>query len=626
MSMRSGFREKRRPGDPGAGRKPALTGIVSADPNGNASATDSPLEPVQAVLGEAAGKRWYDLLVLPLAMSGMVGFFAAAMTHPVRAFFPALSGSPWVSAFVVFVGLLSVWTTWLLVNFRASGVLRWFEAGLVLVLAKVVAAFGAPLSSTGSEGVLGPILPRILDLSVLGRAEFLLPAFLGGIAWALGALSGNNWVALAPAEPDQDAPPRPSSDRFDLWASSPAASIRFIAYGRVVRRFLRMAAVLFIASAIAREFHPEVLRLGTPEGKGLAIHGLLFLLSGIVAQSASRLALALYEWEGVRARLDPALPKRWLGMGVALALVLGVASFVLPADVSPVSTGTVWSGVQRLSRLVDIKPVPVLEVKRKLKGDIDENQTGAPAMPKVPVPQVEVGRWALLLRVLLLRVLPLLVGIVVLGALVSTLMRNRAEQARGVWRVAAVLFVLWARISRAVVVGVWLMIRQAFDLLKHAGSSTVKHLGSVLAERRSSKHAGGSSERRSRRALVSEVPALLIRGLFAAFLEHAEKQGFSRPAWQTAYEYSGDLEQRISQEVGGGGVSAQREMRRESESPVLQAPPGLRLMTEAYVEARYSTHPMTRQVVSAVRGWVRETLKTLRSRAQASRQGGQGRG
>jgi hypothetical protein len=351
-----------------------------------------------------------------------------------------------------------------------------------------------------------------------------------------------NDLDKAEALPDRDLPP-------DKHATSPADSL--------TGRFFAVGAFMLVLSGLARVRLGEVLDLGRTPVAGLVLNVLIYFVLGLVLMGRLRLALLSARWQVQGVRTPPELPARWLRYSLAFVGLAGLLAFVLPTGYTSGALGVISDILLLILTVLWLLIAAVLGLIflpiAWLMGRLFGAQTVAPLqevqqqiMP--PSDPAQVASWLAVVR-------PFVIWTLVIGMVlyvVVTYLRERPELMAALRRLAPfrVLGRLWAALRHRV-----------------SGLIAAAEKYSPLAWLRERLAA---VPRRAGFFRLGAAPAReQVMYYYLSLVRRAGEMGVQRRPAQTPREYQPNL---------------------AGELPEVE--PEVAALTEAFVEARYSAHPL----------------------------------
>ncbi len=425
---------------------------------------------------------------------------------------------------------------------------------------------------------LGGKVERLFDL------EFFVS---GGVVLGCWGLSNVlvRWFEDIEFHPEEKAPPI-TSPEYDVWAGSPARRVQHTAaFRRVVSFFLGGGILILILAGMARVDPAAIIDFRRGTIRALILHVLVYFILGLALTAEARLTLLRTRWQHEEADISDTVARRWPLLVTGLLLLALVVALILPVDYSVglleafgyalnAAASVVVTVAYLVLYLVGLLLYPLRWLFARAAGE------GAPDMPppmEIPetapaaangLPWLEVaktvGMWALAL------------GMVIYA------LRNFLREHQGVFARFGFLGAFWKGLA-----SLWGAIRGLWAQAEKAGAAVRR---AVALRLRGGAALAGSGWRRRPRG-----PRELVRYYYLSVVQRAERAGTPRRGNQTPEEYSRRLRDRVP-----------------------EAEPDLEAVTEAFVEARYSDHPIDQDYAGGVRPhWesVRRALRRLRGEA-----------
>ena len=511
---------------------------------------------------------WVGLLFRPLVIGLMFGCVALSLVEFVRLLVPTWSGTYLIAACVL--AALDANYSYRLIRARTSvslatpkkpllgrgEVLRFraVELTMLFLLLKVGRYIGTPWVAVAAEIRTWPRDPfRILDLETT-------------VAFLLVLLS---WWAATQTVRDLERLGEPPGRR--AFYVPPME--------RLSERFFWGGVVLLIAAGMTRIGIAHLLDLDRPSVPGLVLNVLVYFLLGLVMLGQVQFATLRKRWQAQEIRVADELAGRWLRYSLIFIGLAALVAFFLPTgytfglmDVIGFALGLMVEIISAIAALFFlILMLPLAWLLSKL---MEEVPLPRARLQPLQVPQQMAGGgttdWVEMLR-------SFFFWIVILGMVfyvVRSYLRDHPEllQALAMLRPFRVLRRLWAAL--------W----QQLDEWVEAVS---EHLPRGWPLLRREPAQGRFRFFRLRAASPREQ----ILYYYLSILRRAAQRGFPRRPAQTPYEYHADLEPQLPE--------AHLEMA---------------LLTQAFVEARYSQHPIAPEQARRVRAdWqrVKAALRAL---------------
>ena len=514
-------------------------------------------------------ERWHADRFRPFAMAAMVGSLAWSFAGLVHLFFPQWN-STYVIVGCVLAALEANYSFGVLRARRLEGMdtlrFRITEIALMFVLLKVGSYAGRRWSEVLADVGTWPRQP-----SNLFSPETLVVFLLALVSW---------WACT-----DTLRDLRHLSESPHLHRSSPPP-IR-----RITGRFFLGGALLLVITGLTRIGIAGLLDLRRPTVSGLVVNALVYFVLGLAMMGQAYLTRLKQIWETRRISVQRRLPSRWVRYTLVLLGLASVVAFLLPTGYTVGLLDAGYAVVRLLGNIVFSLGIGVAFIfalvhwlfvslwgllfgdGRSAAREVERPPTMFPR-PTARGPGAPIPNWLDVLRSLAFWVTA--AGIVCF--VVYSYLRDNPE-------LLAALTGL--RPIRSIRVFLAALFQRVSGLAKGARASLHSRLG-----------------RRSRaRPSLTVMPILRplalsprerIQYYYLSILRRAGRVGFPRRRAQTPNEYSARL---------GPNLPEARE--------------DLARLTGAFVEARYSVHPIDRETEQPVRAsWrqVRSALRALRRR------------
>lgn len=514
---------------------------------------------------------WVENVLRPLALALMAGCVATAVVELVNAYLPY-----WNGLYIILGCMLAALEgcySYRLV--RAKGIrgdellrFRAFELALFLILLKIGGYIGEPWSYILADIRTWPRQPlNIVD------PETILAFLLALASW---------WAATRTVEDLERIGEPPIPHRSYI---SPPESI--------ANRFFWGGGVLLLISGFARLAISDLLHEERPPVPGLVLNVLVYFLLGLAMLSQVHFTRLQRQWEAQRIRIGSALAGRWARYSLAFITLATVLALLLPTGYTVGLLDTIayilfvagyylsllWIVFTMLLSLL-------LSPLFALLGRSPRMQFRLPPLEYMERSQSHTGTplaWFELLRSFLFWAIAL--GLVVY--VVRSYLHDRPE----LLRMLAALKPI--RLLATFLEGVWLRLRG----LARAGREWLPRLPLRGAKGRKPRP-DEPSLRLLRLGRLS--PRQRILYYYLSIVERASRLGFPRHRSQTPYEYERGLAPHLDE--------AGQEMN---------------LLTQAFVEARYSAHPIGWGEEKPARAWwrnIKAALRRLRMAAEGDRE------
>ena len=509
--------------------------------------------------------HWLERLTMP----GLASIFTISLLILGRQYLvimaPQVCVPRWVIAAGAIAAVESIYAAGMHLRLRTPVSLRILELLAILSLVYV----GLRIGRTGGE------YPFFSSL-IWRNPDVLLPLLLVAGAWSLARGYGQAFVGLgdiAREVGDQGA-------QTFSWETESYLSDYQVSEGRsrtatyFTRRFLFYASLSCVLNAIVIEGFPERLAqlTGWSNLTNLATLGLLF--SGLLLQACVYLYRLQVIWQEVRIPVGPELPSQWVWSSIGfIGLVLLLGSIV-PAGLSPLSFSRTMAALGRW-------------LGKTMEFSVPQQQPGGgtaytPSPGLTGVPEAGVFSWLVAIFYFIMSFVMVVVVLGVVAALVGlvllTFFRDEWEKLHGLFRIPVYVY-LWSRET----------LRQLLRLI-----SIGARRGKVLWNRLHRAEPVRQVERGTRRQLHRRAPptaaALYVRYLFGLLIEAAGRHGMAPGLGETPLEYSASLGSKLH--------TAQEE---------------LELLTDSYLEARYSEHDLPADTGRLVDTWWKAVMAAINS-------------
>lgn len=512
---------------------------------------------------------WWRLLLT----SGMMYLAFLTLLDAVRAL-----GLPWRGGYLGLATLLVPLESYLSHRaiqrreLRGSDLTRYRAAeAMTLTLALLLLRFawqGLPR--------LGGRVERLLDLEFFFGTGVLLGFW--GLASAL--VRWFEEIEFHPAE----KPPPITSPEYDLWLSSPARRVQHTAaFQRVVGTFLAGGILILMLAGMARVDPAAIIDFRRGTIRALILHVLVYFVLGLALIAEARLTLLRTRWQHEEAEVSPAVARRWPALVTGLLLVALVVALVLPVDYS---VGLLEALSYALNLVASVL-VTVAYIVLYLLGLLlyplrwlvaqGSGDGAPPPPPPMQMPQAEpTGAGGPPLLEILKTVALWAIAVAMVAYALRNFLREHGASLRGVGLLRPLLDALA------------LVLRAMRSLLGGAARVGATLRGTVERRLKAARRVAPPRWRPPR----GMGPRELVRYYYLSTVRRGSDVGVPRRRHQTPEEYSRRLRERVP-----------------------EADEDLEALTVAFVEARYSDHPLDQAYARGVRPhWesVKRALRRLR--------------
>jgi len=510
---------------------------------------------------------WLENLFRPLAIGVMFGCIALSLVGLIHLFFPAWSGT-YLIVGCVLVALEANYSYRLIRarQLRGADALRFraIEMLLLFILFKIGGYIGDSWADVLADIQTWPRQPwNIVDLETI--FAFVLAFF----SWLVSTQTANDLERIA-------APP----GRYRYYVP-PTESLS--------ARFFWGGAVLLIAAGITRIGIAALLDLSHPPVPGLVLNVLVYFLLGLVVLGQVHFTRLHRQWQAQEIKVAAELPGRWARYSLAFIGLAAILAFLLPTGYTVSLLDAAATIIYILTYIVMLISMVLFFIFSLLLmpcATLFGRERSIPSQLTIPPPQLPqqpsgggAPGWFELLRSLLFWAAAL--GMVFY--VVRSYLRDRPEMLGALTTLGPI------RALRDFLLALW---RRLIGLAEAAGERIPRRLSLLRARR-------GLSEAPFRFfRLGARSPRERVLYYYLSILRRADQQGFPRQRAQTPYEYEGTLAPHLLQ--------AQQEMT---------------LLTQAFVEARYSRHTFEREQARRVRlDWqrVKAALQALKRKSETA--------
>ncbi len=519
--------------------------------------TDAYLDTGPQEPGPPSATSWTRAWVQPMVTAFLVGCVAWSAAELITSWVP---GEPRLLYLIVPPAMAWIgFRTQRVVQRRllsGSDMLRFrlVELTLLFLLVKLLSHWGNTLSE----------LRQVLSAWFYHPLSFFdartLTAYLMGVAgWMAGGATARDLEAL--------------TDPQAYVGETPATV-------RLLQRYYMGAGLLLVFSAVTRVRLPDVFRIQQVRPSSALGHVLLYFIVGLFALGGIQFTHLVNQWQRQRVVIGKGLEGAWLRYTLLLVGIAAVAALVLPTDytvglldvvataffilsfvATVLYTILVWPFAMLMTWLMGKPPAPRPQIPPSLSEIAPGGQGGG------------AFSWWPFLRSLLFW----LVFVGSIGYLIRTYLKDRRRLGSSLKRVHPLA---WLRQA-------WQAVRRWWRALLRRTRVALPGLVRQLRRARSRSARADKERPRARTLTLRER----VRALYLQTLSVAQQAGAPRRRNQTPYEYRSVL---------GAYVSAAQD--------------AWQRLTEAFVHARYSAHPVTHADVEASEADAARVQEALRDR------------
>jgi hypothetical protein len=452
---------------------------------------------------------------------------------------------------------------------------RAVEAIIILLLFKLI--FYVPL---GWDALWTDVLRWTWEPTAFLDAGFVLGG-AGVIVLWVTAIVVTKSLHLLEVHPSE-IPPDPGQPNYDRWTSTRGQPLdRQAVLGDIVHYYFFGGVMLLLLTGLARFDILILYQDGPPPLSGLVVNAMLYLILGLVLISQARFSILQASWRIGRIDVSPQLGTRWAWLAVIFLILILAVALVLPTGYSVGLPQAIAFIVTAPINVVSFIISSLLYFLALLFGLILNalgmqtapiaRQTPPPAqLPSLPPgdPGSTSGlAWFELFKSILFW------GILaaILAYSVYHFFQERQGLLPGLGEGLLARLIAWLR-------GLWQRGRRWPALARQA---VARRLG-----RRPGLRERWESWRIVRLSHLS--PRQRVRYFYLSVLRRATRAGHSRSPQQTPYEYGTVLTRHVP----------------ETETDVTT-------LTQAFVEARYSQHPVDEQDANVIKRVWRRIRATL---------------
>ena len=525
-----------------------------------------------AMKDRAAGNWWMQNLLRPVLIAAMMVCLATLPVTAMEWFLGGWDGTYFL-VFAFLASLEGILSERVLQKRRIIGwgylTSRAAEALFLLLLLKLVNYLPLGLNQLVAEARTWPSDPFrfVNDLDLFTGAVFVT-------LWTGSLYVGRMVRELDVEEGKASPPPDKTSTEYYLWLTQPSVV-------RDRQERLDWLGEVFMWGGVVMLLGAAGIHFLISSAKVLALPTLLYFALGVALLSQARLSVTHAGWRGQGIPIQQGIARRWLLWAVIFLVGVALVALLLPTEyaMGPIRAllgvfGLVIRVVAWILLTLYFVVILLLSFLIPLKPPERPPLPLSPPPAGQPTPGAATVPWLQTL----LSALFWIVILAIVGYALFRFLRDRfglsEEGAKGGWRgrIVAWLRDLWQR---------WRTWRQEVQV--------------SLARRRAERKGVGPLASRPGRffSLRGLPPRELVRYFYLSTARRAAQAGQPRQSGQTPYEYQAALDGRFT-----------------------DLEPDLTGLTEAFVEAQYSPHPVQPEEVEVVKPlWQRIKAALRRRRA-----------
>jgi hypothetical protein len=547
----------------------------------SANTAPGPRFPTGAVSGGRGHRSdwWIDNLVRPAIIAAMLACLIAPLVQFIQWLYTGWDGT-YVLFFYFFAGLEGILSERALQKRGINGygylISRGAELVILLILLKLASYI--PL---GFEQFWADALLWSSDLNLFLTDADLLLGFLFIPMWASALYVGRVVRELDVEERDPGPPPDKTSTDYYMWLTRPKSlRDRQRVLGWLGEMFVWGGIVMLLASTAIHFFVSSVWTLLIPT--------MLYFVLGIALLSQGRFSILHASWQVQEVPVQRGIGRRWLLWTLLFFLGVSIVALLLPRQpfMGPVQAlvGLLLLLINLISQILFLLFLLLLLPLSLLFPNIERpERPDLPVAPILPPAETMTGGGSPPWLQILVSILFWVVVLAIVGYALVRFLRDRigsvpeAERARVWWgRLLAWLQSLWQRW--------WTWSRE-------------------VQARREQRRAARQEDRQARAGRRRFFfpgrlpPRELIRYFYLSVAGRAAQAGRSRRPGETPYEYQRSLDERFD-----------------------DLEPDLTGLTDAFVTARYSPHPLAKEDAEGVKPLWQRVRAALRRRTRFGQQ------
>jgi Na+-transporting methylmalonyl-CoA/oxaloacetate decarboxylase gamma subunit len=523
-------------------------------------------------------ERWIENLFRPTVIAGMMASIVISVVALIHRMDPMWGGA-YLVVFAFGVSWEAIQSERVLKH-SAPGQFnrarfRFTEGVVILLLLKLVG-----YTEFGVGQLMTDILRWFRNLATFFDGGYIIASLFIVLLWQLSIFIAQDLYVLE-VHPSE-LRPSSTSAKFYLWLTQPRTSVnRTAALERIMVSFFWGGLILIICTGLARYDIPYLFPDRPPPVSELVLNVMAYFLLGLVLISQAYYSVLRARWQLEEIEIAPHIGTRWAILtAIFLVLVITIALLLpngyamglpqaIALAVQMVTTGMMYIILFVLSILIFIINMIAALLLGHPKPLLETPSVGPMATP-APSPERGPGLpiWGMLRDIL---VWLLLLGIVAYSF--YNFLGDRRQLLKGLFSRGFLgqLRRLLARLFGST--------RQVAQRAGRLAQEQLKRLFSAGARRHPWRYF----------SLSSLTPRQLVLYFYLSIVRRAEQRDIVRQPWQTPYEYGVRLRAALP----------------EQEPEVVE-------LTEAFVIARYSPHPVTSEEANVLKRTWRRVRGALR--------------
>jgi len=465
---------------------------------------------------------------------------------------------------------------------RDSWRFRFVEWVVILLVVRLGTSLGR-----GTQGLMADIASWSDDLTTFLDLGFIAGGVLIATLWGLAMLLSRAMQELE-ASPIEREPSITAPD-FYLRSTMPrrGRTDRQARLQTIVTTFFWGGVVILLLSGFAQVDVRDLMLLRHSRSSGVILNVMAYFLIGLLLIGQAQYTVLRANWELASIPILGPLGKRWILLVASFLLLVALVSALLPVSYSvglleAVSTAVAWLGIaimKAVSLLLLVLSTILSLILGRSSGSPAQTTSQPTPSPLPPPPSVEGEPWPWWGVVRSLTFWFILTGVAGYSLLHFARDRWGLLQGISVGRLLA-----WLR-------GLW-------HILRSRTRSAAARVRQGIAQRLASR--GRRGDRRAPRyfSMRRLSPRDLVRYYYLSILRRSSREGFGRPPCSTPLEY----QETLARELPDAADQVAR-------------------LSWAFVEARYSEHPISSPDVAAVKGAWRLVKRALTWRRRAADKG-----
>lgn len=532
--------------------------------------------------GTEAAHEWSKIaleeIVRPLAISAMLTCITISLSQLMTSAVPEWPGG-FLSVLTFLVCLESIHAHRLLTRLNLDSRERWRFRFVEWVFILLVVRFGVYIEY-GAAKLAADMARWSLDVGAFFDAGFIVNSILMAIFWTL-ALTLSSAVRELEASPIEKKP-RVTDPNHYLYNTMPRHGRidRQARLNRIVSIFTAGGIVLLMLAGLSQVDVHDLMAFEHSYSSGILLNVLAYFLIGFLLIAQARYITLRAHWEIEDIPIVEGIGKRWILLALSFLFLIGLISAFLPVGYSVGIVDALSMALQWTLYVLAQIAFGLLFLISSLLAMLISFMTGTPRetrsstrpMPELqaPPPTTSGGPapWWPLVR-------SLAFWTILLGIIGYSIFHFADYR--------------WSILQKLSVSGLFRWLLGLWQGIRSGTQRATEGIRRAIADRLPSRHGGGRIRRPWRYISLRGLPLRQrIRYFYLSTLRRSERQNLGRPPSATPQEYRNILSKEMPE------IAEQFDE-----------------LTQAFIEARYSEHPITKQEASNVKKAWRQVKRLL---------------